>query len=232
MSEILNEPTFPPRGNNNGRPLGAIREDRIALADCESAWASDGQQAKALSAGLEKARGCFLLASIVDNDKSKCHTLAFPVESMLALAGKASAKKFILELAWRPTAASPWVGIAGQRILRHCLGNASFGYTGQWRPTDPEAESFYHDLGHSCSPVTSDKSTIFICHAALRSDPARRALDLLTSAFGDECYDMPNGLSESEQIRVGKEWARARYETLSIRKHCSHAATRTLPARI
>lgn len=221
MTFLESEPTFPSKSNSVGRDLSSIAEDRYALGSPKNPWANDPDQARALALGLSMARHSFIIATNSTVDFSQQKSWAFPFESILALAGKASGKKILLELASRPSAASPWIGVAGKRILKHCLGNANFGYDKHFLPADPAAESFFHQLGHSAISTPFEASTAFLCQSALPIPHEGRAFELLRYAFGDEFYEMPSQLSTLEQMRLAFDWASSRAQAIELRQASS-----------
>ena len=111
---------FDERGH--GRDSATLAQERTILLTGARAWGRDSREADELARGSALALNIAIAVEVCVLKPSPLGSFCwrgYGADSLLALAGKAGAKRFLLDLARQPHGAcAPWVKTSGTRIMR------------------------------------------------------------------------------------------------------------------
>lgn len=207
-----NHPVLIADRSGSHRSAEGIALDRDVLEHGAKAWAKTPKEAEYLARGLDLIAQAAWWIEVRSNVKTfgessnitflqepTLVSMALPVTSLFAIAGKAASKKALLEVAARSGgASSPWFGIACERIAKSCLSKTLHMGIHEQSPLRRDGLDAY-EIERSIASLSSswfdrsDPSGIMILksESQIPAVLAPRLLDEFTMLFGQKRLELP-----------------------------------------
>lgn len=207
-----NHPILIADRSGNYRSVEAIASDRNILEHEAKAWAKTPKEAEYLASGCERIAQAVWWIEVRSNvgtpsgsstmaptQEPTLISMALPITSLLAIAGKAASKKALLEVSARSGgASSPWFGIACERIAKSCLSKTMHMGTHEQSPMRRDGLDA-HEIERSIASLSSswvdrsDPSGIMMLksESQIPAVLATRLLDEFSMLFGKERLELP-----------------------------------------
>ena len=183
------------------------------------------------------ARSCAVAFFVYDADRlykpdALITAKAFPIESILALAGKASAKKALLDMIGRTqNATARWVGVGFQRIATQalqsaCIERPGVAYDTSQRKIDSNCESALLDMSR-LSIAQMGQGIFLHGQCAIDKNAASQFLEIMPLIFGTESIDLASTIGSSREparcIQACLDWTDTRILRLELEKQIPKA---------